>query len=279
MIGGAFLGYVPQDHCSAGRRLLSVQKKFEIMKKYILSFLLMTLLPLGAEPTTITVSAAVSLKAPLEILKTAFEKANPGIVVAYNFGASGSLERQIANGAPVDVFISAAAKQMDSLAKAGLILPESRFVLLGNTLALIAPAGTQAPTGFEDLPSTRTIAIGEPKSVPAGMYAMEILDHLGLADAVRDRLVYAKDVRQVLIYVGSGNAEAGIVYGSDVAGSRDVRMVAAAPEGSHQKIEYPAAIVKASTHGRESARFLTFLRSGEASALFKSAGFVTIPVP
>lgn len=249
------------------------------MNKILLLFLTVGTLTLHAGQVTITVSAAVSLKAPLETLKTGFEKATPGVSVAYNFGSSGSLEQQIVNGAPVDIFISAAAKQMDSLEKGGLIRPESRFVLLGNTVVLIAPAGTQKPTGFGDLSTARTIAIGEPKSVPAGMYAMEVLTHFGLEAEVMEKLVYAKDVRQVLVYVESGNVDAGIVYGSDAAGSKSARIVAVAPEGSHHKVEYPAAIVKSSRHPVESAAFLAFLRSKEAMVLFKSAGFATTAGP
>ena len=249
------------------------------MKKVLLLFLTAAMPQMHADQVTITVSAAASLKVPLETLKSEFEKETPGIAVVYNFGSSGSLEQQIVNGAPVDVFISAAAKQMDSLEKAGLILPASRFVLVGNTLVLIAPTGTRALSGFGDLPSASTLAIGEPKSVPAGMYAMEILKHFGLAEAVKEKLVFAKDARQVLVYVESGNADAGIVYGSDAAGSKSARIVAVAPDGSHQKVEYPAAIVKASAHPAEAAGFIAFLRSGRATALFKSAGFVTISTP
>lgn len=246
------------------------------MKIKVLLCLLSVILRVNADPVVLTVSAAISLKAPLETLKTGFEKANPGIRVVYNFGSSGALQQQIVNGAPVDVFISAAAKQMDGLERAGLIIPGSRCVLAGNTIVLIAPSDGRAPGGFEGLSSDqiKRIAIGEPKSVPAGMYAMEILEHFGLSNAVKDKLVYAKDVRQVLVYVESGNVDAGFVYGSDVAGSKAVRVVVEAPAGSHQKVEYPAAVVKASAHASEAEEFLAFLRSAEASALFKSFGFV-----
>lgn len=249
------------------------------MKKSILLILLAAILQLRADPVALTVSAAASLKVSLEALNAEFEKANPGTAVAFNFGASGSLQQQIMNGAPVDVFISAAAKQMDELEEYGMILSASRFVLLGNTVVLVAPAGSQEIAGFGDLASVRTLAIGEPKSVPAGMYAMEILEHLGLAEVLKDKLVFAKDVRQVLVYVETGNADAGIVYGSDAAGSKAVRVVAGAPGGSHQKVEYPAAIVKSSAHAAEAAGFLDFLRSRTASELFKSAGFVTTAAP
>lgn len=246
------------------------------MKKILLLLLLVgSSVRLQAEPVTILVSAASSLRPPLEALKAEFEKVHPDVAVVYNFGSSGSLQQQIVHGAPVDVYISAAAKQMDALEAAGLILSGSRFVLLGNTLVLIAPAGSQTVSDFGDLASVGTLAIGEPKSVPAGMYAMEVLKHFGQAEAVKDRMVFAKDVRQVLVYVEGGSADAGIVYGSDAVGLKSARVVAEAPAGSHQKIEYPAAIVTASTHAPESAAFLKFLRSPEASALFKSAGFVT----
>lgn len=254
------------------------------MKK-LLRILFIALFPafqtVNAASVTLTVSVAASLQVPLEAVRAEFEKAHPGIGIVYNFGSSGSLQQQIVNGAPVDVFISAAAKQMDELEKRGFLLPESRFVLLGNTIVLIAPAGSKTVAGFEGLTSdaVRTIAIGEPKSVPAGMYAVEILGHLGLYEAVKDKLVFAKDVRQVLVYVESGNADAGIVYGSDASGSQAVRVLAEAPDGSHEDVEYPAAIVKASPHAGQGREFLAFLRSAHAVDLFKSAGFVTRPVP
>lgn len=251
------------------------------MKKTTLLCLLAALLPLHAEPVTLTVSAAISLKVPLETLKADFEKEHPGVGILFNFGSSGSLQQQIVNGAPVDVYISAAAKQMDDLEKSGLIVSESRNVVVENTVVLIGQAGSRTLAGFEGLASDdiKTIAIGEPKSVPAGMYAMEIFGHLGLVAAVRGKLVFAKDVRQVLTYVKSGNADAGIVYGSDVTGSTAVRPVAEAPPNSHTKVEYPAAIVRATAHATEAASFLDFLRSPRAAALFKTTGFATSSGP
>lgn len=251
------------------------------MKKTILLSLLAALLPLHSAPVTVTVSAAISLKNSLEVLKPEFEKANPGVSVVFNFGSSGSLQQQIVNGAPVDVFISAANKQMDDLEVAGLLVPGSRFVLVGNTLVLVAPAASKIPSGFEGLasPEIKKIAIGEPKSVPVGMYSAEVFDHFGLTETIKGKLVFGKDVRQVLVYVESGNVDAGVVYGSDAAGSKAVRVVAVAPAGSHQKVEYPAALMKATSHAAESTRFVAFLRSAPALALFKSAGFVTTVGP
>lgn len=247
------------------------------MKKLLL--LIFLTLPLHAEPVTLTVSAAASLQPALESLQPVFEKARPDINLLFNFGASGSLQQQIINGAPVDIFISAAGKQMDQLEKAGLLLPGSRFVLVGNTIVLIAPANSRLPATFDDLRSKaiKKIAIGEPKSVPVGTYASEVLDQLDLTAAVKDKLVFAKDVRQVLGYVGTANADAGIVYGSDV--SPAVRVVATAPADSHGTVEYPAAIIKTTKHAPQAEAFLDFLRSPEGSALFNSLGFVTPSVP
>jgi len=108
---------------------------------------------------------------------------------------------------------------------------------------------------------------------------MEVFGHLGLVAAVRGKLVFAKDVRQVLAYVESGNADAGIVYGSDVTGPTAVRPVAEAPPNSHKKVEYPAAIVRAAAHATEAASFLDFLGSPRAAALFKTTGFATSSGP
>ncbi len=251
------------------------------MKKIALLLCLAAALPLHAGPVVLMVSAAASLKSPLETLKPEFEKFQPDVAVVFNFGSSGSLQQQIINGAPVDVFISAAAKQMDNLEKIRLIASGSRFVLAGNTVVLIAPAASKIPKSFEGLtsPEMKKIAIGEPNSVPVGMYAGEVLEHLGLAADVKEKLVFGKDVRQVLVYVETGNVDAGIVYGSDASGSKAVRIVAEAPAGSHRSVEYHAAIVEASAHAAEAARFLAFLRSESASALFKSAGFVTTATP
>ncbi len=241
------------------------------------SILILTCCQLRAGEVSLTVSAAMSLKPVLEKLKVNYGKIDPGVTIVYNFGSSGSLQQQIVHGAPVDIFISAASRQMDELEAGEFILPGSRFVLAYNSVTLIAPAGSQNPTGFDGLssPVIRTIAIGEPNSVPVGMYAMQIFEHLGLGAAVKSKLVFAKDVRQVLFYVESGNADAGIVYATDAAGSGSVRVVANAPDASHQMVEYAAAVLKTSAHPAGARAFLKYLRSPDAVALFKSAGFDT----
>lgn len=238
------------------------------------------LLPLsaaGGEPTSaITVSAAMSLKPVMESVKPLFEKAHPEIVLRFQFGSSGALQQQILHGAPVDVFISAAARQMDELTKAGLVVEGTRFVLAGNTLVLVAPRASKIPVDFAGLarPEIRRIAVGEPRSVPAGQYAAEVFDHLGLRAAVQEKLVLAKDVRQVLVYVGTGNVDAGLVYGSDVRTGDGVRMVATAPPRSHRRIEYPAAMLTTAKDPRAARVFLDYLRTPAVAAVFREAGFL-----
>ncbi|MDX2079702.1 MAG: molybdate ABC transporter substrate-binding protein [Terrimicrobiaceae bacterium] len=221
----------------------------------------------------ITVSAAISLQAALEEIGPKFEKANPGARVVFNFGSSGALQQQIQNGAPVDVFVSAAEKQMDALQDRNLIFADTRRVLLTNSLVLIAPAGTDIPRGLTGLgdPAIRHIAIGEPKSVPAGQYALEALAAVGLD--LKDRLVFAKDVRQVLTYVEGGNADAGFVYLSDINTRVPVRVVARIPSGSHAPIVYPAAVVRTSANPALARAFLDFLSGPAARSVFVRAGF------
>src|SRR5271154_333770 len=162
---------------------------------------------------TITVSAAISLKDALDELGPIFQvqqhrkNGGDGPAATYNYGGSGTLARQIEQGAPVDVFFSAAEKQMDELAAQGLIAADTRSDLVGNALVLIAPAQATPLHNFQDLTGleVKTIALGEPSTVPAGMYARQTLDHLGLFAALEKKVVYAKDVRAVLTYVETGN--------------------------------------------------------------------------
>ena len=168
-------------------------------------------------------SAAISLKDALDELGPIFQvqqhrkNGGNGTAVTYNYGGSGTLARQIEQGAPVDVFFSAAEKQMDELAAQDLIVADTRYDLVGNALVLIAPVQSTALHNFQDLTGSvvKTIALGETSTVPAGMYARQTLEHLGLFAALEKKVVYAKDVRAVLTYVETGNADAGLVYQTD----------------------------------------------------------------
>ncbi|HXX19366.1 MAG TPA: molybdate ABC transporter substrate-binding protein [Candidatus Acidoferrum sp.] len=245
--------------------------------------LLVLLTPLslvGGPPQTakveITVSAAISLKNALDDVKQAYAVESPGVSIATNYGASGTLQLQIEQGAPVDVFISAAPKQMDALETKGLLLEGTRKDLLRNEVVLIVPKDSATGiSSFQDLtqPSVKQIALGEPTTVPAGQYAKEVLTNLGIYDTVSAKAVLAKDVRQVLTYVETGNVDAGIVYATDALASSKVKVVAQAPENSHTPVLYPVAVIKDSKNPLAAKQFATFLSSRAAAGIFQKYGF------
>ena len=209
--------------------------------------------PAPAGPPVLIVSVAASLTDSILEIEAAYKQNQPGVDIRNNFGGSGSLAEQIEAGAPVDVFLSAAAKPMDDLDARGLIVAGSRHNLAGNMLVLVASHESKL-TGFQGLsePSVRTIALGDPASVPAGQYGQQTLTALHLFDDVKKKFVLAKDVRQVLAYVESGDADAGIVYATDVPLSTTVRIVAAAPEWTHDPVVYPAAAITSGHHKEDS---------------------------
>jgi molybdate transport system substrate-binding protein len=230
----------------------------------------------GAQQDSVTVSAAISLKDALDELGRAYEQSHAGVKITFNYGGSGTLEHQIEQGAPVDIFYSAAEKQMDTLESKGLIVAGTRRILVMNELVLIVPAASSVVRTFQDLAraEVKVVALGEPETVPAGMYARQSLDHLGLLAAVQKKTVYTKDVRQVLTYVETDNADAGIVYQTDAKISARVRVVAVAPAGSHDPIVYPAAVVKNSRDIGAARAFLEFLDGPVARAVFAKYGFL-----
>lgn len=224
----------------------------------------------------ITVSAAISLKDSLDEIGGLYEKAHPGAKISFNYGGSGTLQRQIEQGAPVDIFFSAAERQMDDLQAKGLVDGGTRRDMLRNQLVLIAPVSNTTIHNFQDLTNSeiKVLALGEPATVPAGMYARQTLEHLGLLAAVERKAVLAKDVRAVLTYVETGNADAGIVYQTDAQGAEKVRIVTIAPADSHDPIVYPAAILKGAKNSSGAAWFLAFLSSADARGVFLKHGFL-----
>lgn len=230
--------------------------------------------PVASIALALTVSAAVSLKAPLERAASAWE-ARGHAKVTLNTAASGVLLAQIERGAPVDVFVSASRDEIDRLARSAAIVAGTRRAVAGNRLVAIVPAGGLVPRAFADLarPGYDRIAIGNPATVPAGRYARDALTSAGIWDDVAPRLVFAESVRQVLDWVARGEAAAGIVYRTDVALERgEVAAGAEAPAGSHPPIVYEACAVTGG-HEAEAREFLEFLASREAAALFSSHGF------
>jgi molybdate transport system substrate-binding protein len=231
----------------------------------------------GPGDREILVSAAISLKNAFDEIGSLYEK-QTGVKARFNLGASGLLQKQIESGAPVDVFASAAEKQMDALQSQGLILTDTRRIFARNTLVLVVAPQSKPPVhSFSDLmrQDVARIAIGNPKTVPAGLYAQEALTNLKVWDKIRPRLVLAENVRQVLDYVVRGEADAGLVYASDVASVHgEVRVAANAPENSHSPILYSIALVK-DTKARTNARqFINLALSAEGQAVLKKYGFL-----
>ncbi|HAP31799.1 MAG TPA: molybdate ABC transporter substrate-binding protein [Firmicutes bacterium] len=228
-------------------------------------------------PQELTISAAASITDVLEELKLYYEEKSVHTLVM-NYGSSGALQQQIEQGAPADVFISAAERQMNALQEQGLIYTESRVDLLENDVVLIVPAA-RADKGIQNFASlageaVRLLAIGNPESVPAGRYAKEALSSLGLWETLEQKLVLAKDVRQVLAYVETGNVDAGIVYKTDALTSTAVKVVDTAPAGSHVPVIYPAAIVANSGKRLAAEDFMAFLQSDQAEEIFEKHGFI-----
>ena len=229
-----------------------------------------------ADPITLNVSAASSLSNVLKAIDALYTKANPNVTVSLNTGASGTLQTQIENGAPADVFLSAATANMDALQNENLIINNSRKNLLNNTLVMIVPVGsTLGLTSFNDLTLAKVtkIAIGDPKSVPAGAYAQAAFDELGITSRIQSKFILGANVTQVLTYVAGGNVDVGFVYSTDALSSTQVKVVANAPADINAQIVYPEAVLKASTHSTAAQAYLDFLSSDQAKALFIQFGF------
>jgi molybdate transport system substrate-binding protein len=233
----------------------------------------------AAKLVELNVSAGVGLTDVIQAINNMYMQANENVKIVANFAASGTLQQQIEQGAPVDVFISAAAAQMDNLQKKDLILNDTRRNLLNNTAVLIVPADSSLGlTSFNDLASDKVkkVAIGDPKFVPAGNYAQQAFDEVGITAQIQSKEVLGSDVRQVLTYVETGNVDAGVVYLTDALISNKVKVVASAPADINAKIVYPVAVIKASKNPDAAKDYLNFLFSAQAKAVFEKYGFTVV---
>ena len=235
----------------------------------------------GAWAQEVTLSVAVSLKGVTEDLGRSFMTSHPGVTLRYNFGASGDLQKQIEAGAPIDVFLSAAQRQMDELEKQNLIVAASRRVFARNVLTVIKPADSKVDIARPaDLLDSRVkhIAIGSPKTVPAGQYAEESLRALGLWDRLQPKLVFAENVRQALDYVARGEVEAGFVYTTDAATvPQGAKEAFRPPEDSYRPIVYPGAVVAAAKQPALGQAFLDLLAGAQGRTVLSRFGFQPPP--
>ena len=228
---------------------------------------------LGGE---LVVFAAASLTDALKELGAAYEETTR-VHVTYNFAASNLLARQIAAGAPADLFASADEAKMDWLEQKGAIAEGTRVDLLSNTLAIVVAADSKLAIHSEaDLarPEVRSIALAEPQSVPAGIYAKQHLEKLGIWKQVLDRVIPVENVRAALAAVEAGNVDAGIVYRTDAKISKQVKIAYEVPRAEGPQITYPFAVVKSSADVASARRFLDYLTSPAGRSVFARYGFL-----
>ena len=232
--------------------------------------------PPRGEAGRLTVSAAISLKEVFRKIVKEFESRYPEHRVSLNLGSSGHLQRQIEMGAPVDVFAPAALFPMEALERANLLQPGTRKEIATNRLSLVRPRGSGAVDGFSVLGKgfQGRLVIGNPRHVPAGIYAKQTLVALGYWKKLSASLIFAEHVRQVLDYVVRGEVDAGIVYRTDALREKgQVDRVAEAPPGSHARIAYPIAVIAESRDPQGAMRFVNFVLGAASRAILSRAGF------
>jgi molybdate transport system substrate-binding protein len=252
----------------------------------MIRLLLAALLLLGFAPAAhaqeLVFSVAISMREAVQELGRGFAAARPGVTLRYNLGSSGELQKQIEAGAPVDLFISAAQRQMDELEGKGLIVAATRRVFARNILTVIKPAGSRVDIAkAADLAEPRVgrIVIGNPRTVPVGQYAEESLRAQGLWERVQPKLVFAENVRQALDYVARGEVDAGFVYTTDAAIQKTAVKEAFRPaEDTYRPVTYPAAVVATSKQAALARAFLDLLVSQEGQAVLARLGFQPPPV-
>ena len=229
------------------------------------------------KPVTLTISAAASLKDSMDEIKKLYEAEKKNVKLNINYGSSGTLQTQIEQGADVDIFMSAAAKQMDSLSKKNLLIEDTKMNLLGNSVVLIVKSDSILTAGNFDLSfinKINKIALGDPKTVPAGQYGEEVCTKLNILNEVKKKAVYAKDVKEVLTWVETGNADAGVVYSTDAKTSNKVKVIATASKDLlTTPIVYPVAVIKSSKNASTAKEFLKYVSGSKGKKVFEKYGF------
>ena len=245
------------------------------MKTSLAVFLLGALISINSDAAQLTVHAASSLTDAMKEISASYEKQGED-KVRLNFDASSILARQIEEGAPGDVFLSADEAKMSDLEKKDLIAPETRRTLLSNTLVIVIPSDSKLEIhAASDLARTevKKIAISQPSTVPVGIYSKEYLTKVGLWDRLAEKMIPTQNVRASLAAVESGNVEAGFVYKTDALISRKVKIALEISASEGPRISYPVAALKASSDLSATKKFLAYLESEPALAVFRKYGF------
>ncbi|OPY69338.1 MAG: Molybdate-binding periplasmic protein precursor [Syntrophorhabdaceae bacterium PtaU1.Bin034] len=249
------------------------------MRKRIFTLLValpvMLFFAVSAMAADVNVSAAASLREVITLLSAEFSKSNPGVKFQNNFGASGAVAKQIENGAPADLFFSANVKWMDYLKEKKLVDEKSISTLAYNTVVFVGKPELKVQS-LQDIVKLGKIAIGSPKSVPAGEYAMEALKKAGLDKQLENKLVMARDVRECLLYADRGEVDGAFVYRTDALEmAKNVKILFTVPQDLYPRVTYPMALTVTGSKKAEAAAFIKFLKSAEAQAVLEKQGFVT----
>ncbi|KIH76177.1 molybdenum ABC transporter substrate-binding protein [Geoalkalibacter ferrihydriticus DSM 17813] len=221
----------------------------------------------------VRVSAAASMAEALREIAAAYTQMSPAEVVIANFGASGALARQIEQGAPADLYLSANAQWVEYLIAAGRIAGEDVRTLAGNSLVFVGRSGLEVTT-LADLSALGRIALVNPRSAPAGEYAQQALDAVGVYAALAGKLVMAQDVRQAVVYADRGEVDGALVYKSDALLARQAVILHEVPAHLHNEISYPAALTTSGRNNPNAVAFFNFLQSDTARRILHSYGFI-----
>jgi molybdate transport system substrate-binding protein len=247
------------------------------MKQFLCSIAAMlTLLMLSnmqAVAGQVSVSAAASLKEAINEMADKYTASHAGTTVVKNFGASGALAGQIENGAPSDIFISASTEWIDYLVNKKMLDAKSRKDFAYNAL-VFAGTTTKKVTGMTDLAALDRIAIGSPKSVPAGDYAMESMKNAGVDQKLAPKLVMTKDVRECLTYAELGEVDGSFVYRTDALQAKKSKILFVVPEKLHARVVYPMALTLTGAGNADAKTFFEWIRHGEAQSILKKYGFI-----
>lgn len=247
-----------------------------VMAKRQLWLALVVLLLVGpaANAAEIRLSAAASLKDALNELTAQYARKNPSVRFINNYGASGSMAKQLEKGAPVDIFISANPAWVDYLKEKGLLAGKGIVDLTYNSLVFVGPGGTKA-SSMKDLLNLQRIAIGSPKSVPAGEYALEALRNSRILPQLEKKLVMGKDVRACLMYAERGEVDGAMVYRSDALQAKRTKILFTVPQNLYSRITYPMGLTRIGAGKSEARAFFEFMQGREAKAVLSRYGFAT----
>jgi molybdate transport system substrate-binding protein len=243
------------------------------MRSLLMALLLSLSLFSSSFAAEIRLSVAASLTEAVKEIASGYEKKVPDVKILPNFASAGALAKQIVQGAPADIYISANPKWMNYLVAEKLIPAEQVRIFARNSLVLAGRPG-QPVTSLEDITKLRRIAIGSPKSVPAGQYAEQALKAAGLYDKVKDKLIMAKDVRQALIYADRGETDGAFVYKTDALLAKEARILLEVPQELYDEVTYPIALTVSGVAKPEAVAFAEYLKTDEAGCILKKYGFV-----